>query len=183
MIEFLVDILKIFVSMYFLYVLFSFNNKRKSSSINTSDTFIRSNVAPYYIQLEKKHNAKYPCLMYYPGCGDLDLNHQKGRPTFYFYISNNCFIINNSLNNSNVFEIPFDNILFHDCKSWHFDGGSEYTFKISFNYSNGIEELFFSMPKYNRKLDNKYPLLKNYILMYNFISKNFVNKEKYSRTH
>ena len=86
MIEFLIDILQIFVSIYFLYVLFSLNNKRKSSSINTSDNFIRSNVAPYYIHLENTCNAKYPCLMYHPACGDLDLSHPKGRPTLYFYI-------------------------------------------------------------------------------------------------
>ena len=183
MIEFLIDILTILFAIYSIYVLFSFNKKRKSSSINTSDTFIRSNVAPYYTYLEKNYNAKYPCLMYHPACGDLDLAHSEGRPTFYFYIRDNSFIISNSLDNTIVFEIPFDNIIFHDCKSWHFDSGLEYTFNISFKHTNGIEELFFTIPEYNRKLDNKYPLIKNYILMYNFISKNFVNKEKYSRTH
>ena len=183
MIEFIVDILKIFVAIYFLYVLFAYNNKRKRSSINTSDTFIRSNVLPYYIQLEKSNNAKYPCLMYHPVCGDFNLAHPEGRPNFYFYINDSHFIINNSLDNSIVFEIPFDNILFHDCGSWNFDYGVEYYFTISFKHLDQVEELYFNMPVYNRKLDNKYPLLKNYILMYNFISKNFISKEKYSCTN
>lgn len=187
MLELAIDLLIICIAFYTASKLCSINKDKKNLSPTNvayvKDDFIKTKVLPYYTFLEEKYNAKYPCVMHRSQSTVCDLSHKNHQPNFYFFIFDDEFVVIDSTNEEIKLSINFNSIVYHHCFHLTFDYGRNYYFEFYFNYRGKTQELLFCMPDYNPKLDYTYPLQKNYTLLYSFITKNFINKKEYYRTH
>lgn len=139
--------------------------------------FIEHIIIPFYDELEKKYNAKYPTVMvnlisnsYYIGSIYSDSD------TF-FFISNSSFHIISKSKSSVHIEIPFESITY--IRYIRKDSGfNNYTYEYHFKFlsnENETIEFNFSTLNYNHKLDKKYGDRLNGQELFNFIRENGID--------
>lgn len=160
----------------FFYKLWSFILKKRF--------LIRYKILPFYDYLEKNFDAKYPTVMaeiYCPNewCGISN----RDKLNAYIYVSDESFIVVNSVNSDFCFEIPFSSVIFQGTKI-EAVSNNEYYFFIYLHvlHDNKQQSFAFYTLDYNHKLDKKYGDRLSGEALYNFIRSNFIDKDTYMQT-
>lgn len=136
---------------------------------------IRSEWVPMCKSLEEKYDAKYPILMYFAYCDELESIKYDESKTNYFFMANDNFIIVNKDETIEPIKIPAKSVQYH--KNYIDHDKKVYGIQLYFPYRGEKCGLQFETPMYNRFIDKRYAKYLDGKPLYDFVCQNFPRGE------